>query len=104
MSAGLTGMLKIPPYLLFKLRRGAIVSNEILSSEFLTLQERLVKAEASLLGLIYNGPQLNRCNSIEFFLVTDPQNMSTFAVLPGEDVAAGLRKHRAKFDHAERDK
>ncbi len=97
MSTGLTGIRNVPPYLLFKIRRGVIAINENLSRKSLSLQEALVKTEARLLGLIYNGPQLNRCKGVEFFLVTEPQNMSTFAVRLGDQVIDGLRKHRQKF-------
>ena len=96
-TSGLTGTRNIPPYLLFKIRRGVIAINENLSRRFLTLQEALVKTEANILGLIYNGPQRSR-TGIEFYLITDTENMSTFAVKPTEMLRNNLELHRRKFE------
>ena len=57
-----------------------------------------VEAEAAALGLTYNGPQRSRRGDILFHLITDPDNMSTFAVRPHETVAESLARHRQKWE------
>jgi SNF2 family DNA or RNA helicase len=48
-------------------------------------------------GVVYNGPQQDLQGNTVFFLYTDTQTGSTFAVKPGEKIADELKDTRAKF-------
>ncbi len=56
-----------------------------------------MRQEADHLGLRYEGVQRGRNKEVALYLVTDPDNMSTFAVKPGETVEMNLRRHREKW-------
>jgi hypothetical protein len=96
--AELSGLKGTLPYLLFKIRKAMVAFNENLSRKFFMAEEALVKAESGTLGLTYVGAQRNRARAIEFYLITDPENGSTFAVKPVEMVRANLERHRRNYE------
>lgn len=55
------------------------------------------ESQAKELGIKYNGPQLDDEGYLIMDLFTDPENGSTFAVMPEENVTERLKEHRQNW-------